>query len=122
MGSAPGIAAIGLILPASIDVWQDRLPYFPARATVEEMASPGLQPWPSARAFRGLVAEPSEVVRGTAVVFHGNAGHAGHRVHYARGPGSTGGRSPCDGRMDRASPGGSARRPPNRPATPAQKP
>lgn len=33
--------------------------------------------------FRGLVAEPVGAVRATAVVFHGNAGHAGHRVHYA---------------------------------------
>lgn len=34
-------------------------------------------------AFRGLVGEPPGTVRGTAIVFHGNAGHAGHRSFYA---------------------------------------
>ena len=33
--------------------------------------------------LRGLVAEPAGPVRGTAIAFHGNAGHAGHRVFYA---------------------------------------
>jgi pimeloyl-ACP methyl ester carboxylesterase len=30
-----------------------------------------------------LVADPPGAVRATAIVFHGNAGHAGHRVYYA---------------------------------------
>lgn len=61
---------------------QDRLLYFPARAPVEEMVSSRLRAWPTPAAFRGLVAEPAGAPRGTAVVFHGNAGHAGHRGYY----------------------------------------
>src|SRR5262249_37176034 len=41
------------------------------------------RPWPSAQEFRGLVAEPAAPARGTAIVFHGNAGHVGHRAFYA---------------------------------------
>jgi pimeloyl-ACP methyl ester carboxylesterase len=48
------------------------------------VAGAGLRPWPSAKDFRGLVAEPAGAVRGTAIVFHGNAGHAGHRAFYAQ--------------------------------------
>ncbi|KNZ31422.1 MAG: alpha/beta hydrolase [Methylibium sp. NZG] len=75
-----------VVLMAAIALFQDRLLYLPARATVAQMSSSGLAAWPSAQDFRGLVAEPAEPggkVRGTAVVFHGNAGHAGHRTHYA---------------------------------------
>jgi hypothetical protein len=43
----------------------------------------GLQPWPSAQDFRGLRGDAPGPVRGTAIVFHGNAGHAGHRDYYA---------------------------------------
>jgi fermentation-respiration switch protein FrsA (DUF1100 family) len=62
---------------------QDRLLYFPQRATVAEVAQGGLAAWPSADEFRGLVAQPRGATRATAIVFHGNAGHAGHRAHYA---------------------------------------
>ena len=62
---------------------QDRLLYFPTRVALEDIASGGLQAWPAPHDFRGLVAEPAGAVRGTAIVFHGNAGHAGHRRHYA---------------------------------------
>lgn len=62
---------------------QERLLYFPTRATVAQLASGGLRPWPDAQALRGLVAEPAGTPRATAIVFHGNAGHAGHRDHYA---------------------------------------
>jgi pimeloyl-ACP methyl ester carboxylesterase len=48
------------------------------------VADARLRPWPSAQEFRGLVAEPAGPVRGTAIVFHGNAGHVGHRAFYAR--------------------------------------
>ncbi len=68
---------------AAIFLLQDRLLYMPAKAGVERMASAGLRAWPSAQDFRGLVAEPSGPVRGTAIAFHGNAGHAGHRIFYA---------------------------------------
>jgi pimeloyl-ACP methyl ester carboxylesterase len=47
------------------------------------LAGGGLQAWPSPQDFRGLIAEPAGAVRGTAIVFHGNAGHAGDRAFYA---------------------------------------
>jgi pimeloyl-ACP methyl ester carboxylesterase len=78
------IAAIGLGFLTLLFVFQDRLLYFPHRASVEQVASAGLRPWPSAQDFRGLVAEPTGPARGTAIVFHGNAGHAGHRAFYAQ--------------------------------------
>jgi uncharacterized protein len=68
---------------AAIFLFQDRLLYMPAKASVERMASGGLRAWPSAQNFRGLVAEPAGAVGGTAIAFHGNAGHAGHRAFYA---------------------------------------
>ena len=66
-------------------MWQDNLLYFPERASLVQMVSPGLAAWPSAADFRGLVAEPTGDgdERGTVIVFHGNAGHAGHRRFYA---------------------------------------
>jgi uncharacterized protein len=76
-------AAAVLVLLAGVSVFQDRLLYFPGRASQAAMVSPGLAAWPSAQDFRGLVAEPAGTVRGTAIVFHGNAGHAGHRAFYA---------------------------------------
>ncbi len=64
---------------------QDKLLYFPQRASIDEMLEPGLAVWPGAGEFRGLIAEPSATiaVRGTAIVFHGNAGLATHRRYYA---------------------------------------
>lgn len=78
------IAALGLGFLGLVYMLQDRLLYFPARATVAEMAGDRLRPWPSARDFRGLVAEAPGDVRGTVIVFHGNAGHAGHRAFYVQ--------------------------------------
>ncbi|MEJ8850322.1 alpha/beta hydrolase [Variovorax rhizosphaerae] len=73
--------AIALAAPA---MFQDRLLYYPDKAPIAEMVSPGLAAWPSDGDFRGLVAQPSgAAARGTALVFHGNAGHAGHRSYYA---------------------------------------
>ena len=62
---------------------QDRFIYFPEKVTIENLASRGLRAWPTSEAFRGLVAEPAAKSHGTAIVFHGNAGHAGHRSFYA---------------------------------------
>ncbi len=61
---------------------QDRLLYFPQRASVAQMAQGGLEPWPSAQDFRGLQAPPQGAPRATAIVFHGNAGHAGQRQYF----------------------------------------
>jgi len=77
------IAAALLISFPGVAVSQNSLLYFPGKATVAEMVSGGLRAWPSEEEFRGLVAEPAGPVRATAIVFHGNAGHAGHRDFYA---------------------------------------
>jgi pimeloyl-ACP methyl ester carboxylesterase len=62
---------------------QERFIYFPEKAAIEDVVSDRLAAWPAMEAFRGLIAEPPGTVRGTAIVFHGNAGHAGHRAFYA---------------------------------------
>ncbi len=65
---------------------QERLLYFPDKAPLAELSRyvSGAQAWPSADVFRGLMSEPKAgKVRGTMIVFHGNAGHAGHRGFYA---------------------------------------
>jgi hypothetical protein len=64
---------------AGVAILQDRLINFPEKAAIEDLASGGLRAWPTPAAFRGLVAEPVGKAYGTAIVFHGNAGHAGHR-------------------------------------------
>lgn len=77
------IAIACLLVLAGMFFLQDRLLYFPARSTVDLLATGRLKPWPSAQDFRGLLAEPAGAVRGTVLVFHGNAGHAGQRDFYA---------------------------------------
>lgn len=62
---------------------QDSLLYFPEKAALADVVSGQLRAWPAADGFRGLLAEPAAPVIGTAVVFHGNAGHAGQRGFYA---------------------------------------
>lgn len=84
MTTALVIALSLLALPAAMFVLQDRLLYFPERAPLERIALGDLRPWPSADRFRGLVAEPDIPSRATAIVFHGNAGHAAHRAYYAQ--------------------------------------
>lgn len=83
------ILALLAVALAGIAMAQDRLLYFPDRVPLAELsryAPPAMRvaPWPSAEEFRALLVEPEEgSVRGTVVVFHGNAGHAGHRLFYA---------------------------------------
>jgi len=84
MATVLAILVVGLMVLAAIYVRQDRMLYFPAPATVAGVATGGLQAWPSAQDFRGLVAEPAGPARGTAIVFHGNAGHVGDRAWYVR--------------------------------------
>ncbi|MGY8525417.1 alpha/beta hydrolase [Paracidovorax citrulli] len=62
---------------------QDHFLYFPGKASLHEMVSDRLRAWPAEGEFRGLLAEPARPARATAIVFHGNAGHAGHRQPYA---------------------------------------
>ena len=79
------LGVIVVVTSAGAFSLQDQLLYFPARASQQEMLEPWLKAWPSASDFRGLVAEPAAAIklRGTAIVLHGNAGHAAHRRHYA---------------------------------------
>ena len=78
---AIGIACVAAL--AGITVLQDRMLYYPETATVGEMVSERLAAWPAPDEFRGLVATPAGRAIGTAIVFHGNAGHAAHRAYYA---------------------------------------
>ena len=68
-------------------MFQDRLIYYPENlplaATLADARSRSLAPWPSEDDYRGLLREPKGTARGTVVLFHGNAGHAGHRDWYA---------------------------------------
>jgi pimeloyl-ACP methyl ester carboxylesterase len=66
---------------------QDRLLYFPdtlAQANLlAEVQRDGLLAWPATGELRGLRREPAGHVRATLLLFHGNAGHVGHRAYYA---------------------------------------
>lgn len=67
---------------------QDHLLYHPGDETLPEVMDMaghhGLTPWPDASAYRAWLAEPpASAARGTIVVFHGNAGTALRRSHYA---------------------------------------
>ncbi len=66
---------------------QDKLLYFPDNpprpVLLAEAARDGLRPWPDADEYRGLLREPAGPARATLLLFHGNAGHAGHRAAYA---------------------------------------
>jgi uncharacterized protein len=71
------------VFVAGIALFQDRLLYFPMQATVAALEAAPLAAWPEREQFRGLIAQPPQP-KATAIVFHGNAGHAGHRAFYAR--------------------------------------
>ena len=96
---------IALLLGALM-LFQDRLLYFPSRVALEQYVPDGLYIWPRSSAISeqenaqaleavsldtqngllGLIGYPEneQPVTGTAIVFHGNAGHAGHRSYYAQ--------------------------------------
>lgn len=87
------ILAIVVIAIAGHAMFQDRLLYFPDKAEVAELSRfvPGARPWPAADNFRALLVEPvGRTARTTIIVFHGNAGHAGHRGFYAEVLGALG--------------------------------
>jgi uncharacterized protein len=78
---------MGVLLLGGIAMFQDRLLYFPEQvalpALLAEAQHDGLRRWPNEGDFRGLVREPEGAARATLLLFHGNAGHAGHRTYYA---------------------------------------
>jgi pimeloyl-ACP methyl ester carboxylesterase len=69
---------------------QDRLLYHPVRSSLQYPPAAGLRPWPSAGDFRGWIAEPAGSAARTAVLFHGNGGHAAERTYYAQVLGALG--------------------------------
>lgn len=77
--------ALFLTIIAAGCVLQDHLLYFPERVSPAEVAKqfPHLRPWPAAEDLRAYFAAPPAAARGTALVFHGNAGHAAQREWYA---------------------------------------
>lgn len=110
--AATALLLAGLLLLGGPALMQDQLLYHPSRVTVAQAATGGLQPWPDAADFRGLLAPPPARLRGTALVFHGNAGHAGQRAHLAAALSATGlrvilaeypGYGPRDGALGEAS-------------------
>jgi pimeloyl-ACP methyl ester carboxylesterase len=110
--AATALLLAGLLLLGGPALMQDRLLYFPTHVTVTQGAIGGLQPWPDAADFRGWLAPAPAAVRGTALVFHGNAGHAGQRSHLAAALSATGlrvilaeypGYGPRDGALGEAS-------------------
>ena len=87
-GLALRLALLVLLFLGGCDLLQDRqLLYFPDNpplaVVVADARRDGLVPWPGEDDYRGLLGEPEGLVRGTVVLFHGNAGHAGHRAWYA---------------------------------------
>ncbi len=76
-----------LLLFGGIVLIQDRLLYFPDTLPqpnlLAELQRDGLLAWPATGELRGLRREPAGHARATLLLFHGNAGHAGHRVYYA---------------------------------------
>jgi hypothetical protein len=106
------LALAALLLVGGPVLMQERMLYFPARVSVAQASAGGLQPWPAAQDFRGLLAPAKGEPRGTAVVFHGNAGHAGQRAYLAQALGARGlrvilaeypGYGPRDGALGEAS-------------------
>ncbi|UCH27374.1 MAG: alpha/beta hydrolase [Trueperaceae bacterium] len=78
------IVAYALVV-ATAYVWQRRLLYFPDthRPSSGQLQVLGLQYWPSGDGYRGVISEPATPdIRGTVVVFHGNAGAAWQRDYY----------------------------------------
>jgi pimeloyl-ACP methyl ester carboxylesterase len=81
------LALYALLIVGGLAVFQDDFLYYPDKAPLERVLADaqrdGLAPWPSADDYRGLRREPVGAARATVVLFHGNAGHAGHRAWYA---------------------------------------
>jgi alpha-beta hydrolase superfamily lysophospholipase len=88
-----------VIVLAGCAMFQDHLLYFPTRAGLDsievEAKAAGARPWPnSGAAHRGFVVEPQDgPAVGTVVLFHGNAGYALHRRHWAEALGRLGWRT-----------------------------
>ncbi|XQU71188.1 Serine aminopeptidase S33 domain-containing protein [Cupriavidus sp. H18C1] len=77
------VCLAGMAPTATLAALQDHFLYFPSKAPLAALVSDQLSAWPGEDDFMGLLAEPRGPARATVIVFHGNAGHAGHRKVYA---------------------------------------
>lgn len=84
---AVALLIVVLALAGGLAMLQDDLIYFPDNPPRPEILAEasrlGLTAWPGEGLYRGLRHEPAGPARGTLVLFHGNAGHAGDRAAYA---------------------------------------
>lgn len=73
---------------AMLVLFQDRLLYLPETSDLPALLATaeraGLTAWPGTDDYRGLIGTPADAPRGTLILFHGNAGHAGDRLFYAQ--------------------------------------
>jgi uncharacterized protein len=78
---------VWLLVLAGVYVFQSRLLYVTEPAsvagTIAATSLPSAMAWPGKADFRGVRVDPSGATVGTLLLFHGNAGHAGHRGDYA---------------------------------------
>jgi len=84
-----GYLAVALLL----FLFQRNLLYFPDSRlpTQPELDYLNLTLWPSSENYQGLISqEPPEKVKGTMIVFHGNAGSAADRLYYVKALGKQG--------------------------------
>lgn len=80
---------IYLLILLAVFLLQRKMLYFPAHFTQEQqelqLRELNLKPWPSINDLRGLMSSspsPLNKMKGTVLVFHGNAGAALHRTYY----------------------------------------
>jgi uncharacterized protein len=88
-----GVRIYGLLLIA-VYALQGNLLYIktpePLADTQANAQAASMRLWPTPQAYTALLAEPKldpaapQAIRGTVIVFHGNAGTAGQRAHYAQ--------------------------------------
>ena len=81
------ILLIYSLLLLIVFLFQRKMIYFPDTYSIEEQQQladqADLKLWPSTADYRGLIAKTSaSIVKGTVIVFHGNAGSATDRTYY----------------------------------------
>jgi uncharacterized protein len=92
--SVKGIAVlIGVVMSVFSCNLQYRMLYYPSSyvPSKEELAANHLQFWPAEKGYRGFIGVTEHTnMKGTIIVFHGNAGTADHRAYYIAALGSMG--------------------------------
>lgn len=73
-----------LALMALTYLFQERLLYHPDGMNADAAGAFGLKPWPAPNDFHGFISsQPSVILKGTFLVWHGNAGSALHRAYFS---------------------------------------